>query len=231
MNALTETPVNAVAVIDGFSDDNDPSASPIKGTNIKFKDGAYFAYSDEIDVHGKSYAVLDPQKGWQKLARECSPEYLMQKLGGPKPPQPHVDKKDWPKNLNGELEHPWKWTHFLYLLDLATGEISTFWSNTTGGNIAVGALSEQVQFARKARLDVIPVIALESNEVPTQYGGTKPRPHFRILGYRPYNGINPQNLIGGPAPEEIKQVEHAPIERAPAKPVTGKAPFNDDIGI
>jgi hypothetical protein len=116
----------------------------------------------------------------------------MRTPGEPTPPQPEVPKEDWPPDLNGQPQHPWKLTHYLYLLNVSTGEISTSWSNTTGGRIAVGHLSDQVAFMRKHRPDAIPVIALESRDMPTQYGGTKPRPHFEILGWK--NNTGPQLL-------------------------------------
>jgi hypothetical protein len=193
MNTQAQTQ-NAIAVVtDGFSE-GDPTQSPLRGTGIRFKDGAYFAFTDKIDVRGKSYAVLDKRIGWQKLAKDTPPEYLMRTPGQSMPPQPAVDKKDWPTNLNGEPEHPWKLTHYLYLLDVSCGEISTFWSSTVGGRIAIGHLADQVSFMRHARPNAIPVVALEARDFPTGYGGTKPRPHFQILGWRTSGDTDPQLL-------------------------------------
>jgi hypothetical protein len=186
-------------IFDGFdADAQDPTASPIRGTNLKFKDGDYYAFSDQVDVRGKSYAVIDKLQGWQKLERDCAPEYLMRKPGEPRPDRPHVDEKDWPLNLNGVPEHPWKWTTYLRLLNAETGELSTFWTNTVGGNIAIGELGDQISFMRQMRPNAIPVIALEARDMPTQFGSTKPRPHFRILGWRQRDdtGSAPAALTG-----------------------------------
>jgi hypothetical protein len=193
MTTPSQTP-NAVTLIDGF-DTQDPTASPIRGTSLKFKDGYYTAFSDRIDVHDNEYVVLDRLEGWQKLAKDCPPEYLMRTPGQPCPPQPHVDEKDWPLNLNNKPEHPFKYTFFLILLDAATGEVSTFSSSTIGGRIAVGQLSDQVAFMRRARPDAVPVIGLESKPMPTQFGGTKPRPRFRILSWRTRTDVGSQNLL------------------------------------
>jgi hypothetical protein len=73
----------------------------------------YYSFDDELDVNGKAYVVLDRYDGWQKLAEGIPAAYLMQQPGQPKPPQLHVDKKDWPLDLNGKPLHPWKWTHYL----------------------------------------------------------------------------------------------------------------------
>jgi hypothetical protein len=200
MNANINTPssTKTVTVIDGFSDTRDPAASPIRGNNYKFKDGGYYAFSDRIYVHNRTYAVIDKLAGWQKLAKDCPAEYRMRALGEPRPAQPVVPKEDWPLNLNGVPEHPWRWTQYIYLLDTATGEISTFWTNTIGGRIAIDQLSDQVDFMRRVRPDAIPIVALESRDMPTQFGGTKPRPHFAIRGWKTAGGTVEQSLIAGP---------------------------------
>jgi hypothetical protein len=194
---LTSTQANALSIIDGFDEGHDPTASPLRGTSIRFKDGDYLAFSDPIDVRDRSFVVLDRFEGCQKLAKDCPPEYLMRVRGEPRPPRPHVDESDWPPNLNGTPEHPWKLTLYLYLLDVDTGEISTFWTNTVGGKVAIGQLADQVAFMRQARPDALPVVALESRDMPTQFGGTKPRPHFRILGYKSRGNVGAQNLLSG----------------------------------
>ena len=172
---------NELTILDGFDAyANDPTASPIRGTNTKFKDGDYFAFSEKIDVSGQAYVVIEQLRGWQKLQSGCSPEYLMQKKGEPKPPQPHLDEKDWPLNLNGVSEHPYKWTTYLWLLNEKTGEISTFWTNTNGGNWAIGELSDQVAFMRLAKRRAMPVIALESAVMPNEFGTLRPLPHPRL---------------------------------------------------
>jgi hypothetical protein len=196
----------AVAVVDGFdAGAQDPTTSPIRGTNVKFKDAAYYAYTDKIDTQGRAFVVLDRLAGWQKLQKDTPAEYLMQLIGEPRPAQPHVAEKDWPLNLNGKPENPWKWTHYLHLLDATTGEVVTFWTNTIGGNIAIGQLSDQVKFMRRARRDAVPVVALESKDMPTQFGGTKPRPHFKILGWKTRNGAETQPLLAGPALKDVEK--------------------------
>jgi DNA polymerase len=140
----------------------------------------------------------------------------MRKAGEPRPARPQVDEKDWPLNLNGVPDHPWKFTTYLRLLDIETGELSTFWTNTVGGNVAIGELSDQIAFMRQMRPNAIPVIALESREVPTQFGTTKPRPHFRILGWRQRGDTGGPALLAGPeqSPAAPQQVEHSAAEKS-----------------
>jgi hypothetical protein len=194
MSAQTST--SNVAVADGF-DAIDPTSSPIRGVDTRFKDGAYYNFADKIDVPDRTFAALDFVAGWQKLQKDCPPEYMIQKTGEPRPSQPHVNEKDWPPDLNGVPEHPWKWTRYLYLLDTAAGDISTFLSSTTGGRIAVDELRDQIAFMRRMRPDAIPIVALRSKDMPTQYGSTKPRPHFKILGWKTRDNVGPQQLLTG----------------------------------
>ena len=148
-------------------------------------------------MKGRTFAAIDKTDGWQKLAEGVPPEYLMRKPGQPRPPRPHVDETDWPLDLNNKPEHPWKLTQYLYLVDTATGEISTFWSNTTGGKIAIGELSDQVNLMRGMNPGKIPValIALDRTMFQTGFGGKKARPLFRILGYKLRDQLTPQNLL------------------------------------
>jgi hypothetical protein len=190
---------NALTVADGFdAAEQDRTESLIRGVDTRFKDGDFCNFTDKIDVEGRGFAVFDLVAGWQKLEKDCSPEYSTQRTGEPKPPQPHVEKADWPLNLNGQPEHPWKWTRYLYLLDVATGEISTFSSSTVGGRVAIDELRDQIAFMRRVRPDAIPIVALQSKDMPTSFGGTKPRPHFKILGWKTRGEVAPQNLLAGP---------------------------------
>jgi hypothetical protein len=205
---ITSTQANALSIVDGFDGGHDPTASPIRGASTRFKDGVYLAFGQPIDVCGRSFVVLDRSEGWQKLAKDTPPEYLMRLRGEPRPPRPHVDQGDWPLNLNGTPEHPWKYTLYLCLLDVDTGEVSTFWSSTIGGRIAVEQLTDQVKFMRQARPDALPVVALESRDMPTQFGGTKPRPHFRILGYKQRGNVGAQSLLASPEQKvTLREVE------------------------
>ena len=219
------TPQVPAVISDGFGD-SDPTSSPLRGPGVKFTDGDYYSFNDMLDVKEKTFAVVELKRGWQKLAKDTPPEYLMREPGQPMPLQPEVLKDDWPLNLNGEKEHPWKSTHYLVLIDTATGEVSTFWSNTKGGNIAVAALRDQVDFMRKHRPYAIPVIALESRDMPTRYGGTKPRPHFQIMGWKQHDS-EPQNLLT--AEPKLIDVETPSLKEE----MDDDVPFNDptpDLG-
>lgn len=215
---MTPETENALTVRDGFDDTGDATASPLKGVAFRFKDGEYFSYSEPFPTKDRTFAVIDKADGWQKLAEGIPPEYLMRQPGQVRPPRPHVDEADWPLDFNGEPSHPWVLTRYLYLLDTATGEVSTFWSNTIGGRIAFDELSQQVKVTRSAQPDAVPVITLESTLMPTQYGSKKPRPYFRIAGYKLRSHIGSQNLLTD---------ETTPLVEAP-KPSLSEE-LNDDL--
>jgi hypothetical protein len=227
MNAHT---TNALTVTDGFdAAAHDQTASPIRGMNLKFKDAAYYSFDDEIDVHGKGYVVLDRYDGWQKLAKDTPPAYLMQQLGEPKPPQPHVEEKDWPLDFNGNPVHPWKWTHYLRLMDEASGEFLTFWTNTVGGDIGIGQLSDQVAEMRRLQPGAMPVVALQSRDMPTSYGGTKPRPHFHILHWKMRDAAASQQLL--PPQEQLRTVAEPSLKEKMGGDEVPDHPFDDPFDI
>jgi hypothetical protein len=223
----------ALTIHDGFDDTGDTTASPLRGIAFKFKDGSYYAYSDPFPTYDRTFVVIDTADGWQKLAEGMPPEYLMRQPGQVRPPRPHVDEKDWPMDFNGRPAHPWKLTRYLYLLDTKTGEVSTFWSDTIGGKVAFDQLSQQVKVTRGAMPGAVPVIALESALMPTQYGSKKPRPHFRIAGYKLRGDIGSQNLLTDETKTPFIEVQQPslademnddlPGDLAPPKPVKASA--------
>ena len=226
MNANVKTPTSTAmtTVVDGFDiAASDPSASPIRGVNVKFKDGEYYSFADKLDVRERTFVVLDRREGWQFLQKDCPPEYVMRLPGEPRPPQPHVEKAEWPLNLNGVPEHPWRLCRYLYLLDAATGEISTFWSNTIGGRIAVDELNDQVVFMRRMRPGAHPVVQLRSVPMPTSFGGTKPRPQFKLAGWKQTDGAVEQAQITGPTADVV--------EPTLSEQMDDEIPFNDSPDI
>jgi hypothetical protein len=167
--------------------------------------------------------------------------YLVQKPGGPRPLQPSVPTAEWPLNLNGLPEHPHKWTRYLYLLDTQTGTVSTFSTNTKGGHWACRDLTDQVGLMRGPRPGAVPIIALESKIMPTEF--RKPRPHFKILGWRMRGDGGetvtlpaPERDGGPPVSEVVVEAKKQPrvtkiISDKPMKQPTIAEVLNDEIGF
>jgi hypothetical protein len=134
-------------------------------------------------------------------------------------------------NLNGVKEHPYRYTWFLHQLDAETGEISTFSTNTTGGRIAIGELKDQIAFMRRLRPGALPVVSMRSKPMPTQFGGTKPRPHFKIEGWRMVDA-GAQGLITSQveAPSLSQEMGDSIPEHSAAEPAIAEGmPWSDSV--
>jgi hypothetical protein len=151
-NALTVQDYNAPTAYDSF-DHDEPGASPIRGGNFKFDGGAYFTGKEKTLVDpARRFIVLDKAQGWQFLKKDCPAEWVMHIAGTPKPDRPNCgDESDWPVGLDGKPSCPWKWTQFLYLLDADTGESATYSTSTSGGQIAISDLTQQIKSMRNMR--------------------------------------------------------------------------------
>jgi hypothetical protein len=158
--------------------------SPVRGPNIKFDAGVYSIGKEKTPIEDdKKFVVVDRAEGWQFLKKDCPAEWVMRKPGEPKPEQPFADTSTWPIGLDGKPQHPWKYTYFVYLLDLETGESSTYSSSTSGGRIAVDELTSQIRYMRNMQPGSVPIVMLQSRQMNTKFG-KKPRPHFKIAGWK-----------------------------------------------
>jgi hypothetical protein len=218
-NATALTPIENPPTGDGWdAAATDASANPARGPVYKFDDGEYFAGREKTPLEdGKQFVVLDRVEGRQYLRKDCAPEWLLRiPAAAPKPEQPHVDKDKWPLDMNGKPAHPWKYTYFIYLLDAGTGEIGTFATNTIGGTIAVNDLRDQIKFMRNTRPGAVPIVSLQSRLMPTQFGTKKPRPHFKIEGWK---------IRGDEQPLRITSSNDDGHDAAKAHPVDDEIPF------
>jgi hypothetical protein len=72
----------------------------------------------------------------------------------------------------------------------------------------------------------MPVVALESRDMPTQYKSTKPRPHFQILRWKMRDNVEPQQLLAEPE-AQLRTIEAPSLSE---KMGYDKVPdFNDPI--
>jgi len=186
-NALTTTTNNPVAAADGWdAQATDSAASPMKGSSVKFDNGAYFIGREKTLIEeGRQFVAIDVREGWLFLKKDTPAEYEMRAVGGPKPPRPNSfsDPSEWPDGLDGKPADPWRYAKFLYLVDPVSAEIFTFSSSTTGGRIGLSDLSSQIQLMRSTRPGAVPIIELQSRQMKTKFG-MKPRPFFRVMGWR-----------------------------------------------
>jgi hypothetical protein len=183
-NALTVQNHYQAPAIDAF-DRDDPDASPIRGGNVKFDGGAYFVGKEKtLLAPERRFIVLDKAAGWLYLMKDHPATWVMQVAGQPKPERPECgDESTWPLDLSGKPSCPHKWTQILYLLDADSGETLSFTSNTSGGKIAIGDLTQQIKSMRGMQRGAMPIVELQSVQMATKFG-KKPRPFFKIVGWR-----------------------------------------------
>jgi hypothetical protein len=197
-NALATT--NEYQPVDGWdAAATDTSASPVKGSILKFDNGAFFLGKEkELIEDDKEFVAIDVAEGWQFLKKDCQPEFSMRRLGEPKPPRPdsYSDKSTWPTGLDGNPADPWKYSRFLYLIDPLTAETFTFSSSSVGGQIGISDLTSQIRLMRNARPGAVPIIAPSSRQMSTKFG-KKPRPFFLVKGWRVRDEGQPRLIESG----------------------------------
>jgi len=186
-NALTVVKDQLPATADGFdAAAADSSDKPMKGQMVKFDSGAFFLGKEKnlLKDTDRRFIAMDTASGWQFLKKDCPAEYSMRTIGEPKPPRPdsYADESEWPDDLNGKLSDPWKYAHFLYLLDPLTAETFTFSTSTRGGVWSLDDLNSQIKLMRRAQPNAVPIVELQSQPMPTRFG-MKQRPWFKVTGW------------------------------------------------
>jgi hypothetical protein len=189
-NALTIAGHKPPMIADGWdAAANDAAANPMKGSSIKFDNGAYVIGREKTLIDGaRQFVAIDVREGWLFLKKDCPAEYDMRAVGGPKPPRPasYSDPSEWPDGLDGKPADPWRYAKFLFLIDPASAEVFTFTSSTTGGRIGLNDLTAQIKLMRSTRPGAVPIVELQSRQMKTKFG-MKPRPFFQVVGWRVKN--------------------------------------------
>jgi len=132
-------------------------------------------------------------------------------------------KSEW-REYNGQLKGPWENQHYLYLLDQLMKRY-TYVASTSGGNIAISELVQQVKDARIVYgPDTYAKVRLSDTWMKTSYSPDgRQRPHFIITGYtRKRGGGGDGKLDELPDLTKSEELEHL------NKP-TAKQVLDDDI--
>jgi hypothetical protein len=132
------------------------------------------------------FIVVDRARVLQKWGPDGMPIAGETRFLEPKEKWPDVDamneeapKSEWRDGPNG-LQGPWQCQHVIYLLDPQTLDKFTYPTNTVGGHICVGDLSDRIKNMRRLRgAHVYPVVTLSDTFMNTRHGGRE-RPHFVI---------------------------------------------------
>ena len=202
--------------VDGFSVAEKSGSNLIVGKMVKFTiDGKYKIDKADILPDNTRLVAIDVTTAWVKWDDGKPIEHRITHPGQVHPDRadlPDQDETMWERGLNGGLADPLRDTRYLRLIDPRTGQDYTFVTDTYGGRIAIGELKSQINNVRFAYPGAIPVVQLSSTMMPTAYG-LKPRPEFKVIGWR--------NKNDKAAPLLTQNSQGQPSEIEP--------PFNDQI--
>jgi hypothetical protein len=206
--------------VDGFTVAEKAGNNLIVGKMLKFTiDGKYKVDKADILPDNTSLVAIDVTTGWVNWQDGKPQEHRVTHPGQLHPDRadlPDQDKATWERGLNGEPADPWRDTRYLRLIDPRTGQDYTFVTDTYGGRKAVGDLKSQIANVRFAYPGAVPVVQLGSTMMQTAFG-LKPRPEFKVVGWRNKNNEVMQLTHG----EQSKPGKEQPTELEP--------PFNDRI--
>ena len=205
---------------DGFSVAEKSGSNLIVGKMVKFTiDGKYKADKADTLPDYTTLVAMGVTTAWVKWQDGKPVEHRITQPGEVHPDRhdlPDQDEAMWEHGLKGEPADPWRDTRYLRLIDPRTGQDFTFVTDTVGGRKAVGELKSQINNIRFAYPGAVPLVQLCSTMMKTAFG-LKPRPEFKVIGWR-NNGNAPVQLMRGPPrkPPEQKLSEIEP-------------PFNDQV--
>jgi hypothetical protein len=199
------TSTNALARTEDHDWTNEyQSADPVRGKVIRFITDRFVAGREKTPLPpDHQYIVIEAREGWRRLEAGSKPEWLMRQPGEPKPGQPHVPESEYVTDLSGQRVNPWRYLKWLYLVDAATGVISTLEVGSIGGLMSVAELGQQISGMRQLKgSGAVPVIELGVQPFKTKFG-MKKRPEFVVVGWKTANTEAPLALTHEPDDADI----------------------------
>lgn len=156
---------------------------------LKFNAGEYKTREGEVITPDREFMMLGLVKIVQKFVNkklvESSVVPQRESLPDLKKMNVEAPQEEWGVDLNGKPQGPWTYTLALKLLDRGYNRYA-FITNSTGGGIAVGDLTDKVKIIRRLKgRDVTAVIICEHGVRMTSKFNPNgvPRPSFRIVRY------------------------------------------------
>jgi hypothetical protein len=156
---------------------------------LRFKEGKFYIGEDEVPLGTEFIAdTMSWTRGYVKWVDGLIAETRMDIVadGNPMPTREELgdlDENEWDKDeRTGAPRDPWQVQHILPLENPETGEYLIFVTSSVGGRIAVEKLCNFTgRQYKQQRQSGLPVIRLAAKDMPTKFGGTKPRPEFPIV--------------------------------------------------
>jgi hypothetical protein len=213
---------------DGLSDFNLEQIGRKAGTFggarlLKFVDGRFVTREGGEISGGKELLALELKKIIQKFVGRKLMETTVIPDGEKVPDLEAMNdaapREEWGTDFNGKPVGPYVLVLLLKLIDIVTLDRFAFVTNTTGGSIAVGDLSDKVKIMRELRgLNVSPVVALSVTTFKSANFGPRKRPDFRPVRWLALSADVLPQPKAAPAIEHQKAVAAPPV--APATPPT-----------
>jgi hypothetical protein len=171
------------------SDWNSPAdgARQFEGDLLTFNAGQYLRggskYRKELAT-GTSLAALSVKFVWKRWLDKRVVE-LITDVGNHYPRREELgyrDESKWERGLDGRPADPLQDSREILFVNPVTFETYTFCTSSFGGRRSVDELDSAMRNARRIRPDIVPLVSLESQAMPTKFG-VKSRPYFRILNW------------------------------------------------
>ena len=219
-NEIMKVPETA---LDGFDIDADESQSRrvIQGVRVAFtNDFEWVDNNDETISPNRELIMVDRTRVLQKWIDQMPVETRFlepdEKWPDVKAMNDAAPKSEWREGPDGKPQGPWSCQWIIYLVDPLTLDKFSYPTNTTGGHIAVGDISDRIKNMRRFRGEhVYPVITLSDTFMNTRFGGRQ-RPHFKIVRWVSFRGEGGQvEALPPPTP---------PPQQAPAQ---SELPLNE----
>jgi hypothetical protein len=162
-------------------------ARQFEGELATFNAGQYFVggskYRKEMAI-GTSLAAMAVKFVWKRWRDKRVVEQITE-VAGHYPRREelgHRDEAQWERGLDGRPADPLQDSREILFVNPVTFETYTFCTSSFGGRRSVDELDSAMRNARRIRPDIVPLVSLESQAMPTKFG-VKSRPYFRILSW------------------------------------------------
>jgi hypothetical protein len=173
--------------LDGFDSDTDESQSRrvIQGSRLAFtNDFEWVDSNDEPVPRDRELIMVDRVRVLQKWIDQKPVETRFLEPNEKWPDVEAMNKaapqSEWREGPDGKPQGPHSCQWVIYLIDPLTLDKFTYPTNTVGGHICIGDISDRIKNMRRFRGEhVYPVVTLSDAFMNTRFGGRQ-RPHFEV---------------------------------------------------
>jgi hypothetical protein len=158
----------------------------IVGELLRYDDKTWYVGKgkEPFAVEGNHFLALAVNAGW-KIWQDGKPVEFVREIDGRYPLREelgHLDETKW-EVRDGEASDPCQDSREVLLIHATSFAEYTFCTATVGGRSAVDRLKSSVRNARRVDPDVVPMVTLGWEPMPTKHG-KKTKPLFRVVGWR-----------------------------------------------